>query len=189
MENFLENIYGSIVEPIKTFDRLKEEKPYLQALIIVIVISLLSPVFNNMLAVDKQSFGELLGFSILSVIAGLFNWLAFAGFMELFSFIFNQNGKFKEMLTLSGFALIPWILLAPVFLLKQAGTFFEGIGILLALCVFIWAIFLFFLSVAKSYGLTALRCIVFALIPLIASIIQLHWFIYFIQNFIQVIKV
>lgn len=189
MEEFLQNIYGLITAPVITLKKLKQNNPLAQGFIIVTAISMLTPIFNNMLNNDNFFTGSILALSIFSLAVGIISWIAFAGFMELFAYVFNQNGNFKTMLTLSAFSLIPWILLGPAFLLKQAGPIFEGIGILISFFIFIWALILFFVAVAISYNLTATRCIIFALMPFIASIIHLYWFIYFIQNLIQTVKV
>lgn len=188
MEEFLQNIYGSFTAPVTTFNKLKQEPLPFYGLIIVAVVSMLSPFFNNMISNTNFSAITILPLAFLSLAAGIISWLIFAGFMELLAFVFDKNGQFKTILTLSAFALIPWILLGPILLLKQAGPVFEGIGILLSLCIFIWTTVLFFLAIAISYNLTVIRCVAFAFIPFICSIIQFYWFVYFIQNFINVVK-
>lgn len=188
MREFLDNFYSVIIEPSESFNRIKEDKPLKQALLIVIIISAMSPFLSSMLEYNRLPFNFLIISSIFSVFGGIISWLLFGCFMEILSFIFDKNGKFKEILCLTAFALIPWFFIAPVYLLKQSGPVFEGIGIILSLGVWIWAMTLFFLGIAVSYGLTTIKTLTLAFLPFIASMVQLQWVIYFIKNFIASIK-
>lgn len=184
MNNFFENFYETLFCPNKAFDRLKELKPVAQAFLIVIFISAL----NNLLNYDPKE-GVIsiffLGFGILgSAISGLLSWLFFAVFIDMIARVFKYPPRLKEFLTLSGFALIPWIFLGPVNLFKTAGFGLEALGVLFNLIIWLWVTVLVFKAVMKTYELTFGRVVILLTIPFLGGFIAFNWFIGFISTLV-----
>ncbi|MDD3151055.1 MAG: YIP1 family protein [Candidatus Gastranaerophilales bacterium] len=178
-ETFGENIYNTFFNSDEGFDKLKEEKPFYQAVLIVIFISILDPLVK--LNPVEHSSLVLFGFSLLSTaIGGIISWLFFGFFVEIMASIFGKSGNIRTFLILSAFALLPWIFLAPIELLKNNPSIVTGFfGILFGLIVWLRTVMLFLRAIAKTYETTVRKTLYFVLIPFIGSIIYFHWFIGF----------
>jgi hypothetical protein len=179
MNNFFENIYGILFSPRETFEKLFQNPPLLQGFIIVIAVSMLNPLINYEYY-SGFTYLFLFGFKIFgAAIAGVISWLFFASFLEMLASIFKQGGKIKAMLTLSAFALIPWILISPLELLKSAGFFASFFGVMLELMIWLWATVLVFMAVQKTYNLSFGRALILFVIPSFGGFLSFHWTIGF----------
>jgi len=187
MNKFLDNFYGVIFKPTETFDKLKEKPSLIQGFLIVIFISILSPVLQFSLNSDQTLI--LQGFGLINAAFwGLLSWLFFAAFLEILAGIFKRGGKTKVFLCLSAFALLPWIFTAPIMLLKTGGIFFKAVGILAGLAVWLWSTVLTAFAIMKAYEISPARVIIFILIPSLGGIISICWFFGFFSTLIQIIQ-
>ena len=172
MEDFLENFYGVLFSPDATFNKLKENTPLLQGFFIVIFISLLNPILHF----NQDSGFFWLIFNIFgSITSGIISWLFFASFLEILASVFKQSGKMRIFLTLSAFALIPWILRAPVELFKAAGMPGSVLSVLLGLAIWFWAVYLFLMAIIKSYELSLSRALVLTVTIFLAGLLAFNW--------------
>lgn len=187
--NYLDNFYGILFSPIKTLENLKENKNVVQALISVILISL---VFNMLDAsfdfYDAKSFIIFTFKIVFSIIGAIISWFIFSIFFEAVAYIFNQSGKLKEILTLTGFSLLPWLLIAPFKMLNTAGIILGVLSIYLQFALWVWVSILLFISVMKTYRLTFSRTIILFLIPLIGFIMFSNWFVYFFSTISKILN-
>lgn len=187
--DFLDNFYGTLFSPRETFDRLKENPSSIQGLLIIVFISALGAIFKFEIF-DGTKNMLLLSFSMfISVIGGIVSWLFFAAFLDILASIFRQPGKFKIFLPLSAYALIPWLFLAPVILLKSGGILGAILGIILGLSIWLWVIVLIFTAVMKAYEFSFPRALSVLTIPFLGSIIAFHWIVGFFMTLVQILKV
>lgn len=189
MSDFFENFYGVLFTPDKTLSRLKEESPIMQASCIVVFVSMLNFLLNFSLS-NRLSDFVLLGVGLLgAVLTGFLSWVFFAAFLELIAGIFQQGGKIKQFLVLSAFALIPWIFIAPINLLKTGGFIGIFFAILLGLFVWLWVSILYFVSILKVYELNLGRGLLLIALPFLAGIINFHWLVGFWTTLFQLLRV
>ena len=185
--NFLDNFYGILFQPDDTLDRLKQDQPLLQTFLLVLIISLLNPIINFSYTGANSILW--LGFGIMAAaFSGVFSWLFVASFIDILASVFKQSGKIKEFLVLSGFALIPWVLIGPVELFKTGGILGNITGILLGFAIWVWVLTLQLKAAMKVYSLSPARVIVLVVIPFLGSFLAFNWFIGFISTFMQIIK-
>ena len=183
LTDFFSNIYGMLFEPKKTVDKLCDKPEIFQGVILMVFISL----FLNILffGVDKNIFLFLL-FSIWICLTSVVWWIIFAAFYELVANIFVQKSRYKSILCLLSFCLIPWIFMAPLELLKNAGVCGSFIGVYGELALWIWTGVLMFFSLKRVYALKSLRAFLFLILPFIAGFISFNLFISFIVNIVKI---
>ncbi len=186
--DFFETVYGVLFYPGKTFDELKENPPIMQALVIVAVISILNPLINFSFPASQNP-GWLIFILFSAGISGIVKWFFFAAFVEALACIFKKGSKFKNFLTLSAFALLPWIFIGPVSLLKTGGIFAGFTAILFGLVIWIWTTVLTVFAAMKSYEISSGRVLLLIAIPFIGGIIFFNWIIGFFETLVQILKV
>lgn len=188
MEKFLDNFYGVLFSPDKTFEKLRENPPLFQGFLIVLFISALAPILDF-----KGVYGPFeLAWFVLSIFGAIFfgvsSWLSFGFFLELLASIFKQSGKIKEFLTLFAFALIPWIFLAPVELFKTDGVVGKLLGMFLGIFIWLWVIVLIIRAMMKAYNLSFGRVLMVIIVPIIGGFLTIYWLIVLFTTLIQLLK-
>jgi hypothetical protein len=175
MENFLQNIYGILFEPQKTIDRLIETKPVLQAFIILMILSLASAILSHKTGFDSTYDVLFFVANILAIfISSLIIWVTISGFFEVTARIFSDESHFKELLSLIGFALLPWILTAPLLLVKVNVPLIIT-STILEIIVWAWSIALIFFSIKKVYNLSTAKTWLFFFMPVLGAIVTINW--------------
>lgn len=177
--SFLENFYGTVFEPKVTFDRLKENQPIGQSLSIVLLIGCIKPLVDFWTNANIPMLGVSLFFS---AVGSVISWLVLAFFFNLLSSAFTGKTLFREFLSLSAFALLPWIFIGPVELLKTAGDAGHLFGSLLGMAVWVWTLSLLVLAVMKTYSMSVSRAIMIFMIPIIAEIVAFGWIVSFVST-------
>lgn len=189
MNNFLDNVYGAIFSPKETFDKLIQNPQVFQGFIIVLVISIIGPLTGFKTCSGLKCL-FLLGFQVFgAAFTGVVSWLFFASFLEIIASVFKHSGKIKEFLTVSAFALIPWLFIAPANLFKTAGILGGILGILLGLGVWLWVTVLVFLAVMKTYNLSFSRAVILLVIPFFAGFLASNWTIGFFVTLFHILQV
>lgn len=183
LSDFLVNIYGMLFEPKKTIERLSENPPVVQSVVLVLLMA----VFLNVVffGVHDNAFTFLL-LSVWLSITAIVSWIVVAAFYELVASIFVSQSHYKAILTLFAFCTLPWIFIAPLELLKSAGVLGSLLGIYLELAIWVWSGVLMFLSIKKVYELKSLRAFVFLMLPFIAGFISFNLFLSFVVNIIKI---
>jgi len=185
MNDFLENFYGTFFTPSETFEKLKQEPKLVQSFLIVIFISSLTPLMNI-------SAGN--GFSAIyswlkvfnAPFVGILSWLFFTFFIEIMAIVFQKGGKTKTLLCLTAFALLPWVFIAPVSLLKTGGMFLKTLAILISLVCWLWSSLLTAFAVIKTYEISPQKIIILSIIPLCGMVICYFWIYGFFKTLIQI---
>jgi len=188
MNGFFDNFYGTFFDPDKTFENLKNNPALFQGFLIVLFISSIGPLLSFDYFHGFMSVIVLGLFMFFAVFGGIFSWILLAVFLDAVARIFKQSGKIRVFLTLSSFSLLPWLLLAPVQLLKTAGTVGQLFGIVLGLLIWVWVGLLFILSVIKAYELSITRALILVALPFFASILSFYWFISFFSTIINILN-
>jgi len=187
MNKFFDNFYGVLFKPSETFDKLKENPNLIQGFIIVVLISILSPVLS--FSINSAQNPLVQGLELINAsFWGLLSWLFFASFLEVIAGIFKKGGKTKIFLCLSAFALLPWIFLAPASLFKTGGLLFKFTGVIIGLASWLWSTILTAYAIMKTYDISPQRVITFILIPFLGGLLSFYWFFGFFTTLIQIIK-
>lgn len=187
MSNFLDNFYGTIFSPNETFSRLRENPPLLQGFFVVLFISILSPLIKSAFPHNFILFFIYFLGIFFTAIGGVIIWIFFALFLDINSRIFCKTGKIKEILTLSAFALLPWIFIAPTSLIKEGGIFGVIWGALFTLAIWLWASILVIFAIKKTYDISFIRALGLAVIPFYGGAIAFFWLIGFFTNLSRVL--
>jgi len=189
MNDFLDNIYGILFSPKETFDKLIQNPPIFQGFIIVLLVSIISPLVNFEFCESIKCI-FLLGFKIFSsAFIGVVSWLFFASFIEIVASVFKQPGRIKEFLTLSAFALFPWVFIAPVELVKSAGILGNVFGILFGFVIWLWVTVLTFIAVMKTYSLSFGRTVILLTLPFFAGFLAFNWIVGFFVTLFNILRV
>ena len=183
MKTFLENIYGILFEPQKTIDKLIETKPIWQAASIIVIISLASGILSHRAAFDGIYDVLFFALNIITIlISSIIIWFTLTGFFEATARVFTEECRFKPLLCLMSFSLLPWILTAPLILLKINLPLIIT-STILEIAVWAWSIVLIFLSVKKLYNLSTKKTWLFFAIPALGAIVAINW----ISQFVAII--
>ena len=139
MGNILENCFKVVTSPQQTFIELKENGKTIDALKIVILVS----IFNIFMTFSFQ-YGvfSLFFFTVkfpFVLLLNLLNWVILSYLLYLPYKIFESDqqdfeygvkGQFSVVLTLLGYCIFPLILLAPCEILKNIQTFGYLLGVI-----------------------------------------------------------
>ncbi|MFH0701914.1 MAG: Yip1 family protein [bacterium] len=189
MSNFLENFYGILFSPNQTLEKLKQDNPLWQGVLIVLFVSILSPLLNFNLFDKVGVTVAWLSFNIIQAsFAGVLSWLFFASFLDVLARVFKQPGKIKEFLVLSSFTLVPWIFLGPVELLKTAGILGQVFGIIIGLAIWLWVIILVVMAIAKAYDLKLGKVLILLTFPSLSVFVSFYWFIGFFSTLARILS-
>ena len=183
MKTFLENIYGILFEPQKTIEKIIDTQPVWQAFSIIAALSLASAILGQKIGfAGVYDFIFFFGNVAAIFISSLIIWFSLAGFFEITARIFGDENNFKKLLSLMGFALLPWILTAPLILIKINLPLII-ISIILEILVWIWSIILVFLSVKQLYKLSIKKTLLFFAMPVLGTIVTINWISQFFAIF------
>ncbi|MEW5822125.1 MAG: YIP1 family protein [Cyanobacteriota bacterium] len=189
--NFLTTVYGTLVSPNTTFDKIVENDDIgvFEAFCAILMVT----VIGSLVDYSGSSVFILPFYTISVVITALIQWIFVAAVIDGVASIFAHKSKFDNLLATTGFAVLPWMLMGPVVLFKTFGLSGLGlipflIGIILALIIWIWSAILFLLAVAKTYNFSFGKAIVLSIMPFLAGLIAFSWLLGFINNLIVFAK-
>lgn len=171
---FLENVYGTLFSPGETFERLKQNTNLITGLLVVILISAIKPLLNI------TSISAIMSFGVMSAMFfGIIKWFVFAFFIEMIACAFQKGGRIESFLTLSAFALLPWMFLAPVALFKTGGILTGLLGVFVGIGLWIWATILILFAIVRAYEISSERVLLLIVAPLLGGLIALDWIVGF----------
>ncbi|GAB4210522.1 MAG: hypothetical protein OHK0012_00960 [Synechococcales cyanobacterium] len=120
MGSLLDQIYGIFVQPTATFESLRQRPLVGQSAAIVALVSALG-------------MGEWNAFAILgAALAGCLGWVVLNGILWLLAYSVGRDPQWSGLLTLTGFASLPWLLWIP------AQLWGPTLGAVLAVVVGLW---------------------------------------------------
>ena len=157
---FLDRLYGTLFLPQTTFEQLKENPSFVQAAIIIALVNILETLRLDQLFISRI---------IWSVISGLIGWLFFTFLLKQLASVFQKNVAMLELLTLTGFASLPWIFMAPALSLPTRFRF------LAAIAVIIWFIFWQVWSASVALGLKSWKTLAIVPMAIAGGVVALIW--------------
>ena len=157
---FIDRLYGTLFLPRETFAQIKANPNPTQGMILIAGVNLLEA-----LRLNQGSFGMILG----AVISGLIGWLFFTFLLKQLAEVFQKKVDFNALLTLTGFASLPWIFMAPALSLPA------GFRVLGAIAVMIWFVIWQVRSASVALDIKSWKTL--AIIPLAISggVVALIW--------------
>ena len=157
---FLDRFYGTLFLPQLTFEQLKVNPSAVQAAIVIALVNILET-----LRLDQFT---ILGI-IWSVISGIIGWLFFTFLLKQLAGVFQKEIEILDLLTLTGFASLPWLFMAPALSLPSR------FRIPVAIAVIIWFIVWQIWSASVALGIKSWKAL--AIIPLAISggVVALIW--------------
>ena len=172
----IDNVYGVLFEPVNTFRYLKDNKPYGQAILLLILVLLISTFFqiaqlkNNSAVMPENFANGIILFSIMGAVMSVLGIFFLSSFVSLLSEIFWGKANAGGVLTVTCFASLPSVLAAP---LAYASTIigFEWIGIILSLLIAIWVFILQLLGIREALEISTGRAVLLFFMPLITIVL------------------
>lgn len=101
---FLDTLYGSWFEPGATFRALRDRPLIWQAALIVATLSGID---------NARRLGFEAGNLMSGAVGGLLGWVILGSVLWLLSYCFGREAQLTVILMLTGFASLPWLLMAP----------------------------------------------------------------------------
>ena len=157
---FLDRLYGTLFLPQTTFEQLKANPSLLQAAIVIALVNILETIRLNQFAI--------IGI-IWSVISGTIGWIFFTFLLKQLASVFQKNIKLVELLTLTGFASLPWLFMAPALSLPTQSRTFAAIAVI------IWFITWQVWSVAVGLGIKRWKAISIVPMAIAGGLVALIW--------------
>lgn len=179
--DFFENIYSVIFSPKAFFERENIQISTRLAVCTVIFIATISKLAMGILYGEIRNIVFI--FSIFgTIISTLIIWFLTALFFEYIAKIFDKGGQLEKLLFFTAFVPVPYILFAPLNLLKNSGDIGYILGVNLEFLLYLWIICLYAFSLRATYNLTLSRSFMLIFLPFIASFFAISWIIGFAQK-------
>jgi len=174
-----ESIYGVLFEPVATLRNLADQKPYGRALLIFIVITLLSIIFEQALMVynsnevlEKIPANAVWAFNLMAAILSILMLLVISGLLSLISEIIYGKFNAGGLLVALCYASVPGILGPPVhYAFSLAGL--EWLGSIAALLAMVWVLVLQVIGVRESLRVTTGQAILIMVLPGLVTVLVL----------------
>ncbi len=151
---------------------------------IVVCISALGALFAS----GSHSFGSLAINLFISVLLGLICWLFTGAVFAMMGYIFGKQGHPITFLVLTAYALLPWMFLPPLMLLKESGGIGMAVAVLGGFGLWLWNGVLFMAALKFTYSLTVDRLLLAAGIPLLMAFLGFVWVGGFFINLFQMLS-
>ena len=157
---FLDRLYGTLFLPQLTFEQLKANPSFIQAAIVIALANILET-----LRLDQANLARI----IWSIISGVIGWLFFTFLLKQLASVFQKQVTMLELLTLTGFASLPWLLMAPALSLPPR------FRIPAAIAVIIWFIVWQIWSASVALEIKKRRTLVIIPMEIAGGIVALIW--------------
>jgi len=157
---FLDRLYGTLFLPQTTFEQLKTNPSFEQAAIVIALVNILETIRLNQFTIFS---------SIGSVISSAIGWIFFTFLLKQLASIFQKDIKLLELLTLTGFASLPWLFMAPALSLP---TQYRTIA---AIAVIIWFIIWQVWSASVGLGIKRRKALVIIPMAIAGGVVAVIW--------------
>ena len=175
---FLDVIYNGLFAPVSLYSSIANNWPrqsvhLFYATGFVFTLSTLGKLLAG--SVNTFDFTTILAAGVAGVF-GLLIWLLTGGTFSALAYCFRSQGRPFILLTLLGYASLPWILLAPLFLIREnAGLLGGALHLVGIFILWLWTTTLFLIALQKTYHLTTDRVLLMGLIPVLMGTLGLLW--------------
>jgi len=157
---FLDRLYGTLFLPQVTFEQLKAHPSFVQAAIVIALVNALEAI-----RLDHLSIVRIIG----SVIGGSIGWVFFTFLLKQLANVFQKNVEMLELLTLTGFASLPWIFMAPALSLPLQSRFLGAIAVIIWFIV--WQVW----SASVALGIKSWKTLAIIPLAIAGGIVALIW--------------
>jgi hypothetical protein len=158
---FLDLLYGTLFLPQVTFEQLKANPSFVQALVVIALVNIL----------ETLRLDQFFIFKIISVISGIIGWLFFTYLLKQLASVFQKNVTMPELLTLTGFASLPWLFIAPALSLPPQ---FRGLA---AIAVIIWFIVWQIRSASVALDIKSWKTLAIVPLAIAGGVVALIWLV------------
>ncbi|MEA5479896.1 Yip1 family protein [Pseudanabaena galeata UHCC 0370] len=157
---FLDRLYGTLFLPQVTFEQLKTNPNFVQAAIVIALVNTL----------ETLRLDQVVSFRIIwSVISGIIGWLFFTFLLKQLANVFQKNVEMRELLTLTGFASLPWLFMAPALSLSPR------FRVIAAIAVIIWFIVWQVWSASVALGIKIWKTLAIVPLAIFGGMVALIW--------------
>jgi hypothetical protein len=157
---FLDRLYGTLFLPQTTFEQLKANPAFPQAAIVIALVNILETLRLDQLAIYRI---------VWSAISGIIGWVFFTFLLKQLAGVFQKQITMLELLTLTGFASLPWIFMAPALSLPPQSRF------LAAIAVIIWFVIWQVWSASVALGIKSLKTLAIVPLAIAGGLVALIW--------------
>lgn len=168
MNDFLENLYGTLFHPKRTFEKLAVSRRITQSLIVYIIVSIMTAA-AGIVDMPEGFPPEILpimpGFITIGIVVGFVLWFVKAGFLQLLAEIMGGQGRALNLLGVLGFAALPGIFNGPIALITR--NLAPYLSIPFSLLLYIWTTVLTVIAVRAVHRISTGRSVFVTLLPLL----------------------
>jgi hypothetical protein len=157
---FLDRLYGTLFLPQVTFEHLKANPAFIQAAIVIALANILETIRLDQFAIYRI---------VWSVISGLIGWVFFTFLLKQLANVFQKDVEINQLLTLTGFASLPWLFMAPAMSLPPQSR------ILAAIAVMIWFVVWQTWSASVALGIKIWKTLAIVPLAILGGIVALIW--------------
>ena len=157
---FLDRLYGTLFLPQVTFEQIKANPNFVQAAIVIALVNILETLRLDQFAIYRI---------IWSVISGFIGWVFFTFLLKQLANVFQKKIEMQELLTLTGFASLPWLFMAPALSLSPQ------FRVLAAIAVLIWFIVWQVWSASVALGIKIWKTLAIVPLAIFGGLVALIW--------------
>lgn len=157
---FLDRLYGTLFLPQVTFEHLKANPAFIQSAIVIALANILETIRLDQFAIYRI---------VWSVISGLIGWVFFTFLLKQLANVFQKDVEMNQLLTLTGFASLPWLFMAPAMSLPPQSR------ILAAIAVIIWFVVWQTWSASVALGIKIWKTLAIVPLAILGGIVALIW--------------
>ena len=157
---FLDRLYGTLFLPQVTFEQLKANPTFVQAFVVIVLVNTLETLRLDQFVIYRI---------IWSVISGTIGWIFFTFLLKQLASVFQKDVAILKLLTLTGFASLPWLFMAPALSLPPQ------FRILAAIAVMIWFIIWQIWSASIALGIKIWKTLAILPLTIFGGIVALIW--------------
>ncbi len=157
---FLDRLYGTLFLPQATFEQLKANPAFPQAAIVVALVNILETLRLDQLTIYRI---------VWSAIGGIIGWVFFTFLLKQLASVFQKQVTMLELLTLTGFASLPWLFMAPALSLPSQSRFLAGIAVI------IWFVIWQVWSASVALGIKRLKTLAIVPLAIAGGVVALIW--------------
>ena len=157
---FLDRLYGTLFLPQATFEQLRTNPSFLQGATVIALVNILET-----LRLDQFSIYRI----IWSAISGFIGWLFFTFLLKQLASVFQKNVKLVELLTLTGFASLPWLFMAPALSLPPQ------FRVLTTIAVIIWFVVWQVWSASVALEIKSWKTLAIVPMAIAGGVVALIW--------------